>query len=128
MTIDDDQKHGLVGVIIKRLRNSIKTFASTEPSCSMNRNSPCALIAEIMFSEKRRPVAGTTGVCPLRRPSRAGVVIRADARLVASADRRPDPFGFWRIAGLVSVSGMHLHGILLPRLVSFWSEAQKMRR
>jgi transposase len=55
---------GLLALIIKRLRNSIKTFASTEPSCSMNRNSPCALIAEIMFSEKRRPVACTTGVCP----------------------------------------------------------------
>jgi hypothetical protein len=30
----------------------------------MKRNCPFALTAEIMFSEKRRPVASTTGVLP----------------------------------------------------------------
>src|SRR5690606_19296801 len=47
-----------------RLRNSIKTRAVTVPSCSMKRNSPRGLIAESMFSENRRPVTATTGVCP----------------------------------------------------------------
>lgn len=42
----------------------LKTGAVTVPSCSMKRNSPLGLTPESMLSEKRRPVAVTTGVCP----------------------------------------------------------------
>ena len=66
---------------------------------------------------------------PLRRPSRAGVVIRADARLVAKVDRRPDLLGFCANRGVgFRFPGMHLHGILLPRLVKrlLGAEAQSL--
>ena len=40
------------------------------PANTANRSAPCALIAEIMFSPNRAPVAVTVGVRPTRRADR----------------------------------------------------------
>src|SRR3954447_12891895 len=47
-----------------RFRKAMTPAAVSVPASTENRRAPCALIAEIMFSPNRAPVARTAGVCP----------------------------------------------------------------
>ncbi len=60
-----DQKDRPRLVMQEPLRNAMRRWAFIVFSYSMNRNSPRGLMAPTKLSEKRAPVAGTTGVLPL---------------------------------------------------------------
>ena len=117
MTVDD-QKDGLLGIehqALEELDEHFRTDRSLmqhEPKFALRTDGRDHVQREAPASRlhHRRPA--------LRRPSRAGVVVRADARLVAKVDRCPEPLGFRANRGVgLRLPSAHQDGVLLPRLV-----------
>ena len=59
----DHHEHRIRSTRHQALQEGLEDRGQTVTSYSMKRNSPLGLTAESMLSEKRRPVAVTTGVC-----------------------------------------------------------------
>src|SRR5574343_739339 len=90
MTIDN-QKHGLVGIDHQALEELDKDLCVDR--ALMQHESTFALRADRRDHVQREAPARRLHhrSLALRRPGCAGVVVRADARLVAKVDRRSDP-------------------------------------
>lgn len=117
MTIDD-QKHRLLGIDHQALEELDKHLRADR--AFMQHETKLALRADRRDHVQREAPARRLHHrrLALRRPSRAGVVVGADTRLVAKVDRCFNPLGFGadRRVGL-RLPRAHQHGVLLPRLV-----------
>lgn len=128
MTIDD-QKHRRLGIdhqapeeLDEHLRAN-RAFMQHEPKLTLraDRRDHVQREAPARRLHHRR--------LALRCPGRAGVVVRADTRLVAKVDRCSDPLGFGTDPGVrLRLPCPHQHGVLLPRLVErlLGAEAQDL--
>ena len=125
----DDQEHRLLGIdhqALEELDEHLCTdgaFMQHEPKLTLraDRRDHVQREAPARRLHHRR--------LALLRLGRAGVVVRADTRLVAKVDSCADPLGFGTDRGVrLRLPCPHQHGVLLPRLVErlLGAEAQDL--